>query len=126
MRILVLCLLVFLLQACGNPTPQKELPKVNPELDLNTRLTGVNFPLIQTDPTAVLAGIDALSRSVALPEPWPLQFAGAQVHVPPIASARQVGISHPDGRKTIVYMFPDVKSPGFGQFEPLARSIYRS
>jgi hypothetical protein len=124
MQILLVLVLLFFSQACGSKQQQKELPQVDPKLELETRLKGVDFSIVQSDSDAVHRGREAIARSVALPEPWPIDFAGTQIHVPSIDSARPVGLDHSDGRFTVAYLFPDIKPPKYGEFAPLAIAQY--
>jgi hypothetical protein len=110
--------------SCTQKTDDKTLPKVDPKLELDQRLTGADFSLIQSDPGAVEVSRRALTQSTVLPEQWPIEFANTKVAVPSIDAARAVGIRHDDGRSTVVYLFPDVELPAYSKFEPLALAHY--
>jgi hypothetical protein len=93
-------------------------------LQLDQRLSVVNFSLVQNDPDAVEMSYNAISQSIVLPESWPVQFANIEVSVPQIDPSNAIGITHIDGRRTVVYLFPDVQVPVFGQFIPLGIANY--
>ena len=109
---------------CARRPVQSSLPEVNAKLELEARLSGANFSIVQSDLDAVQASWEALTQSTALPDPWPIQFAGTQVEIPPLDPGNAVGIDHTDGRRTVVYLFPDASKPPYGQFSPLAVAHY--
>jgi hypothetical protein len=122
--ILLLLLSIFVLPACGNKSGSKVLSQVDPKLELDKRLTGVNFSLIKSDRSAVDTSWDYISHSAVLPESWPVGFAGSSVQVPEPDKSSAFGIRHPDGRITAVFPFADVSVPEYGKFEPLAIANY--
>ena len=118
--------------ACQRDAQVAPLPQMDTGLQLDQRLAGVNFSIVQSDLQAVRTGFERLNESTVLPEQWPIDFASTQVEIPDVNPltdggvdpSRAVGISHTDGRTTVVYLFPDISAPAYGQFCPLAVAQY--
>jgi hypothetical protein len=122
--IVLICVSFVCVTACGSKSSSKVLPQVDPKLELDKRLTGVDFSLLQSNRDAVDTSWNSLSHSTVIPENWPVNFAGSSVKVPKIDPSHAVGIKHADGRITAVYPFPDSKIPEYGKFQPLALAHY--
>ena len=124
-RLVPAAVLLFLIGSGCSPRPRPTtLEEANRELELETRLTGAAFSIVQSEPEAVMESYEALTGSAVIPEMWPLEFAGTSVEMPGIDPSTAIGIAGKSGRSMVVYPFPDVSMPEYGKIVPLAVAQY--
>ena len=109
---------------CGREKQTQVLPEANRVMELEARLTSSEFSLLQSDREAVKESMQVLATSVVIPDLWQIDFASTEVKVPKLNPENAVGIKHTSGRISAVYLFDDVKMPGYGEFVPLALAHY--
>jgi len=126
-RMLTICLcfiLSGLVSSCSGSQPTHSLPDIDESLALMTRLEAADFSLVTGNPDIVALSREYLAGEGILPNPWPVEFAGAELEIPDILSASAVGIPHTTGRTSVVYLFPEPGFPEYGELVPIAVAHY--
>lgn len=115
---------IVIVYGCS-PRPQPTaLEEADRDLELETRLRGAAFSIVESEPEVVMESYEALTASGVLPEMWPLEFSGTSIEIPAIDRSTAIGIKNRTGRLTVVYPFPDLVMPKYGKIVPLAVAHY--
>jgi len=122
-----LAAIVSLQFACGctRSAPEHDFPEIYTSLDLETRLTGVDFSLVESNGDAVAESWRTLDEGDAIPETWELDFSRSRISPPTVDPSGAIGLEHSNGRLSVIYPFPDLEVPQYGGIVPLAVAHYR-
>jgi hypothetical protein len=110
--------------ACPSGNGHVGNPVEDESLGLMTRLESVDFDLVSSDPEAVAVSWEALEQGQVLPDPWPLELSGGSESIPPPDPDQAFGITHSNGRRSVIYMLPGISDPSYEQIVPLAVAHY--
>jgi len=117
--------LLFIACGCNGDMKEHDFPEIYTSLDLETRLQGVDFSLVETNRDAVMRSWEELDEGRAVPETWELAFSGSSIALPPVDPEEAIGILHSNGRSSVIYPMPDPDVPEYGEIMPLAVAHYR-
>lgn len=122
--LLILAICCVLVSGCDHAPREMTISRLDVLMDFETRLSEANFILVESDTNAVTRSWEALEMGGRIPETWFVGFAGNQVTIPSPDPATAYGISHSDGRTTVVYLLGEPYYPEYGDFIPLAVAHY--
>jgi hypothetical protein len=124
--ILPFCVGILIVSAisCNRALAVHDLPELDQSLALMTRLESADFSLVTSNPEAVAISLSVFSSEIILPDSWPVEFAGIDVDVPPINPSTAIGISHTNGRDTVVYPMANPPAPKYGDLIPIVIAHY--
>ncbi len=123
--LLLLLMLALLAASCNPSTGPVDNPVEDESLKLMTRLEMADFSLVTSDAEAVAVSLSVLSNDLQLPDPWSLEFSGGELSLPELDPGNAYGISHPNGRASVIYTFPASAVPTYEQIVPVAVAHYR-
>ena len=121
---LIALIMLVLSASCAKRSQEHTWSELNLALELETRLREVDFSLVESDMGAVERSRGSLERSGMIPNPWPIRFAGEELPVSLVDALEATGITHENGRLTVIYPMPEPRVPGYGELVPIAIAHY--
>ena len=112
------------ISGCRQDTGELTISRLDMMMDFETRLTDANFVIVESDESAVSTSWDRLGSGSRIPSSWEVDFSGTEISVPPPNPETAFGITHNDGRITVVYPVGEALYPDYGEIIPLAVAHY--
>ncbi len=109
---------------CQQDGQEREMPDFNKELELDARLEMSGFSLVHNDRDAVDASWTVLDGGNIIPDLLEVEFAGEGVRISKPDPSEAIGISHTNGRLSVVYPLDSSEFPTFGDLVPIAMAHY--
>lgn len=120
----ILAICCVLVSGCDHAPREMTISRLDVLMDFETRLSEANFILVESDSSAVTRSWETLEMGGRIPETWFIGFVGNQVTIPSPDPVTAYGISHSDGRTTVVYPLGEPHYPEYGEILPLAVAHY--
>ena len=124
MALIIVPIFLMFLTGCRAESGEMTISRLDMMMDFETRLTEADFVLVESDTAAVAQSWEALESGGRIPATWEPDFAGIEVAVPSPDPLTAYGISHSDGRITVVYPVGEPEIPDYGEIIPLAVAHY--
>ncbi|MCX6646098.1 MAG: hypothetical protein NTY09_07060 [bacterium] len=121
---IILSMFVILSCGCRHDNGEMTVSHLDMMMDFETRLTDANFVLVDSDNAAVSESWEKLESGARIPEKWGADFSGTEIAVPSCDPETAFGITHEDGRITVVYPVGQPGYPEYGNIIPLAVAHY--
>jgi hypothetical protein len=120
----ILSMFVIFSCGCRHDNGEMTVSRLDMMMDFETRLNDANFVLVNSDNSAVNASWGMLESGARIPQQWSVDFSGTEITVPSPDPETAFGITHEDGRITVVYPVGQQGYPEYGNIIPLAVAHY--